>query len=192
MMNGPLGAICMLRDARALGYKPIFTGVGTSWNFNATATATGGGAEGIRMLTSSTTLETPAGRHFADLMRQKAPNSGADGDDIMLLYYGLAQGFLEGLRRTGPNLTREAFESTFETKMSGYDSGYFPPPKFGPGDRSGVTSVGVTRCCMGGKWVLDQPGWHSGFPTKAPASRPRLGDLRPFALGPRRMAVAAL
>ena len=36
MMNGPLGASCMLRDARALSYKPTWTGVGsagisTSW-----------------------------------------------------------------------------------------------------------------------------------------------------------------
>jgi len=175
LMNGPLGSICMLRDARALGYKPIWTGVGTTWNFNATATATGGAAEGIRMLTSSTTLETPKGQHFAALMRQKAPNTGAEDDDLMLLYYGLAQGFIEGLRRTGPNLSRESFESTFETKMTGYDSGYFPPPTFGPGDRTGVTSVGVTRCCVSGKWVMDQPGWHAGFPGKAPASAPRLG-----------------
>jgi ABC-type branched-subunit amino acid transport system substrate-binding protein len=174
LMNGPLGTICMLRDARALGFKPIWTGVGTTWNFNATATATGGAAEGIRMLTSSTTLETPKGQHYAALMRQKAPNSGADSDDLMLLYYGLAQGFIEGLRRTGPDLSRESFESTFETKMTGYDSGYFPPPTFGPGDRTGVTSVGVTRCCVSGKWVMDQPGWHAGFPA-AKASAPTLG-----------------
>ncbi|MCA1844024.1 MAG: ABC transporter substrate-binding protein, partial [Actinobacteria bacterium] len=96
LMNGPLGSICMLRDGRALGYKPIWTGVGTTWNFNATATATGGAAEGIRMLTSSTTLETPKGQHFAALMHQKAPNTGAEDDDLMLLYYGLAQGFIEG------------------------------------------------------------------------------------------------
>src|ERR671929_179805 len=31
VMNGPLGAICMLRDAKALGYKPMWTGVGISW-----------------------------------------------------------------------------------------------------------------------------------------------------------------
>jgi len=174
LMNGPLGSICMLRDARALGFKPIWTGVGTTWNFNATATATGGAAEGIRMLTSSTTLETQKGQHFAALMHQKAPNTGAEDDDLMLLYYGLAQGFIEGLRRTGPNLSRESFESTFEHNMTGYDSGYFPPPTFGPGDRTGVTSVGVTRCCVSGKWVMDQPGWHAGFPA-ARASAPDLG-----------------
>jgi ABC-type branched-subunit amino acid transport system substrate-binding protein len=174
MMNGPLGAICMLRDAKALGYQPMWTGVGTTFNFNAVATATGGAAEGIRMLTSSSTLETPAGRHFSELMHQKSANSGADGDDIMLLYYGLAQGFIEGLRRTGPDLSREAFVSTFETKMTGYDSGVLPPPTFGHGDRSGPTSVGATRCCAGNRWVLDQPGWHTGFPATATVAAPRL------------------
>jgi hypothetical protein len=104
----------------------------------------------------------------------------------MLLYYGLAKGFIEALRRTGPDLTRESFESTMETKMTGYDSGYFPPPTFGPNDRTGVTSVGATRCCKNGKWVMDQPGWHSGFPARAPAARPRLGLLRSYADRPRR------
>src|SRR5205085_5749119 len=53
MMNGPLGGICMLRDARALGYKPIWTGVGVSWNLNVVAQASGGGADGIRTLSRS-------------------------------------------------------------------------------------------------------------------------------------------
>jgi hypothetical protein len=70
--------------------------------------------------------------------------------------------------------------------MTGYDSGYFPPPTFGPGDRTGVTSVGVTRCCQSGKWVIDQPGWHAGFLGKAPAARPRVGILPAQAIGPRR------
>ncbi|MCA1845974.1 MAG: ABC transporter substrate-binding protein, partial [Actinobacteria bacterium] len=167
LMNGPLGGICMLRDAKALGYRPTWTSVGTTINANAVASATGGGADGIKMFTSGTTLDTPAGRRFSEVMRQKAPNSGAADDDVMLYYYGLARGFLEGLRRTGPDLTRESFVSTFETKMSGYDSGYLPPPTFGPGDRSGPTSVGVTRCCQNNRWVIDQPGWQSGFPATA-------------------------
>ncbi|HEV8628295.1 MAG TPA: ABC transporter substrate-binding protein [Acidimicrobiia bacterium] len=163
MMNGPLGAICMLRDARALGYKPIWTGVGISWEANVVATASGGGAEGIRKLTAFATLETPAGRHFSEVMRRSAPNSGAADDDVMLLTYGILQTFIEALRRAGPDLTREGFVRTFETSMNGYDSGYVPPPTFGPGNRSGPLAVGVVACCTNGRWATPQPGWRESF-----------------------------
>ncbi|HVW31718.1 MAG TPA: ABC transporter substrate-binding protein [Acidimicrobiia bacterium] len=163
MMNGPLGAICMLRDARALGYRPAWTGVGTSWNANVVTTASGGGTEGVRMLTGFTTLETPAGRHFAEVMQRSAPNSGADTDDVMLLYYSMLRTLIESLRRAGPDLTREGLFRTFETAMNGFDSGYLPPPTFGPGNRSGPLAVGVVGCCTAGRWTTVQPGWRAGF-----------------------------
>jgi len=163
MMNGPLGAICMLRDARALAYRPTWTGVGSSWSFNVVAQASGGGADGIRTLATTTTLETPAGRHYSDVMRKYAPNSGADGDDISMLWYALAQTMIEALRRAGPNPTREGFVQTMETKMAGYDSGYLPPPTFGPKVRYGPTTVGVDACCTNGRWTTPQTGWRADF-----------------------------
>ena len=163
MMNNPLGAICMLRDARALSYKPIWTGVGVSWETNVVATASGGGAEGIRKLTAFATLETQAGRHFSNVMRKYAPNSGAAEDDVMLLVYGMLQAFIEGIRRAGPDLTREGFVHTFETTMNGYDSGYLPPPTFGPGNRSGPLAVSVVACCTNGRWTTPVQGWRESF-----------------------------
>jgi ABC-type branched-subunit amino acid transport system substrate-binding protein len=163
MMNGPLGGICMLRDARALGYKPIWTGVGVSWNLNVVAQASGGGADGIRTLSTVTTLETPAGRHFSEAMRKYAAGSGAENDDAMLLGYSILQSTFEALRRAGPDLTREGLLQTMETKMSGYESGYLPPPTFGPKIRYGPTVVGVSACCTGGKWTTPQAGWRAEF-----------------------------
>ncbi|HEV3363443.1 MAG TPA: ABC transporter substrate-binding protein, partial [Acidimicrobiia bacterium] len=163
MMNGPLGAVCMLRDARALGYKPTWTGVGISWEANVVAAASGGGAEGVRKLTAFATLETPAGRRFSEVMKKHAPNSGAADDDVMLLVYGMLQTFIEGFRRAGPDLTREGFVHTFETAMNGYDGGYMPPPTFGPGNRSGPLAVGVVACCTNGRWSTPQPGWKVAF-----------------------------
>jgi branched-chain amino acid transport system substrate-binding protein len=163
MMNGPLGGICMLRDARALGYKPIWTGVGVSWNFNVVSQASGGGADGIRTLSTVTTLETPTGRHFSEAMRKYASGSGAEDDDVMLLGYSIFQSTFEALRRAGPDLTREGFVQTMETKMNGYDSGYLPPPTFGPKVRYGPTVVGVSACCTGGRWTTPQSGWRADF-----------------------------
>ena len=163
MMNGPLGAICMLRDAKALGYKPTWTGVGISWDFNVVAAATGGGADGIRFMSTATTLETPAGRHYVELARKAAPNSGADGDDIMLIWFALVKSAIEGLRRAGPDLTREGLLQTWETRMNGYDSGYLPPPTFGPGNRSGPLAFGISACCTNGQWTSAQQGWRATF-----------------------------
>ncbi len=162
MINGPLGGICMLRDARALNYRPMWTG-GLGWNFNVVAAASGDGAEGIRTLTSITTLETPAGQRYVEAMRRYAPHTGAEEDDLMLLVYGLAQTLVEALRRTGPDLTREAFVQTMETKINGYDSGYLPPPTFGPGNRSGPLLVGVSACCSNRRWTIPQIGWRADF-----------------------------
>ncbi len=163
MLNGPLGAICMLRDAKALGYRPTWTGVGVSWNFNIVAQASGGGADGIRMLSSNPTLETPAGRHFSELMRKAAPNSGTDTDDVYLMFYAMLRSVIEALRQAGPDLTREGLVRTWETKMNGYDSGYLPPPTFGPGNRSGPLTVGVSACCTNSRWTTFQQGWRPSF-----------------------------
>ena len=162
MMNGPLGGICMLRDARALGYKPTWTGVGLSWNVNVVAQASGGGADGIRTLSTMTTLETPAGRRFSEAVRKHGGGAGAD-DDVMLIAYSILQTTFEALRRTGPDLTREGLVHTMETKMNGYESGYLPPPTFGPKVRYGPTVVGVSVCCTGGKWATPQAGWRAEF-----------------------------
>jgi ABC-type branched-subunit amino acid transport system substrate-binding protein len=163
MLNGPLGGICMLRDARALGYRGTWTGVGPSWGFNVVAEASGGSADGIRLLRTTPTLDSPEGRHYSEIMRRSAPNSGADSDDILLIFYSLLRSAIEGLRRAGPDPTREGLVQTWETKMNGYESGYLPPPTFGPGNRSGPLVVGVAACCTNGQWTTPQSGWHAAF-----------------------------
>jgi ABC-type branched-subunit amino acid transport system substrate-binding protein len=163
MLNGPLGGICMLRDARALGYRPTWTGIGPSWGFNVVAQASGGGADGVRMIRVTPTLESAEGRHYTEIMRKAAPNSGAENDDLLLIFYALLKSAIEGLRRAGPDLTREGLVQTWETTMNGYESGYLPPPTFGPGNRSGPLVVGVGTCCTDGKWTTPQQGWRATF-----------------------------
>jgi branched-chain amino acid transport system substrate-binding protein len=163
MMNGPLGAVCMLRDARALGYAPTWTGVGLSWEFNVVAAASGGTANGIRTLNSCTTLDTPAGKHFTAMMRKYAPNSGADTDDITMLAYGLARAAIEALRRAGPDVSRESFVATMETKMKGYTAGYYPPVNYASGNRLGGNAVSFSTCCTNGQWTTPDPRWRTGL-----------------------------
>ena len=162
MMNGPLGAICMLRDARAVGYRPTWTGVGLSWSFNIVAQASGGTADGIKTINSFTTLDTPAGRHYLEVMRRYDVPSDVN-DDIIMLAYGLVQTLVTALTRNGPTLNRETFVNTMETKMEGYNSGYYPTHHFAPRDRSGGNSVAMSTCCTDGKWTTPNPTWRTGF-----------------------------
>jgi hypothetical protein len=81
----------------------------------------------------------------------------------MLIWYALVKSAIEGLRRAGPDLTRESLVQTWETKMTGYDSGYLPPPTFGPRNRSGPLAFGVTACCTNGQWTSPQQGWRATF-----------------------------
>jgi len=65
--------------------------VGTSWSTNVVAAASGGGADGIRTLSGSMPLETPAGRHYSELLRKYALRLRRADDDVMLLYYEILQ-----------------------------------------------------------------------------------------------------
>jgi len=96
-------------------------------------------------------------------MRKYGAPAGADSDDAMLIAYSIFQTAFEALRRAGPELTRESFVQTMETKINGYDSGYLPPPTFGPKIRYGPTVVGVSACCTAGKWTTPQSGWRADF-----------------------------
>jgi hypothetical protein len=96
-------------------------------------------------------------------MRRAAPNSGADTDDVLLILYAMLRNTIEGLRRAGPDLSRERLVQTWETEMNGYDSGYLPPATFGPHDRSGPLAVGIAACCTNGQWTTPTPGWRTTF-----------------------------
>lgn len=162
MMTGPLGAICMLRDARATGYRPTWTGVGLSWSFNIVAQASGGTADGIKTINSFTTLDTPAGQHYLKVMREHDVPSDVN-DDIIMLAYGLVRTLVQALRQNGPELNRETFVNTMETKMKGFTAGYWPPHLFASGDRSGANAVAVSQCCTNGQWTTPNPAWRTGF-----------------------------
>jgi ABC-type branched-subunit amino acid transport system substrate-binding protein len=163
LINGPLGAICMLRDSRAIGYRPLFTGFGSMWGVGAVATASGGGADGISLLGSATTLETPGGQRYQAIVRKHAPNTGAESDDANLKPFALAQLVIEAIRRAGPDLTREAVIDAMEMRISGFESGFLPPPRYGVGDRRGPQSVAVIRCCTQNRWTTVDPAYRESF-----------------------------
>lgn len=163
MIAGPLAAICMLRDAGVVGFDPTWAGFGSMWGVSAVSTAAGGSANGISLLGSETTLETPAGIRYQEVVRRHAPNSRADTDDASIRAFGLAQLVIEAVRRAGPDLNRERLVQVMESEMSGFDSGFLSPPQFGPGDRRGPQGVSVIQCCVQNRWTTVDPAWRDRF-----------------------------
>lgn len=164
MINTTLAAICMLRDARTLGYRPVWTGLGSLMQSNAVPKASAGAAEGMTLLSSYTTLETPAGRHYSAMVRKYHPDLNAAEDDVGLFVYGQGRLLIQALLEAGPDLSRERFVETMETRITGFDSGYLPPPKFGPGDRSAPQAVAVVGCCNNNdNWKTTDPTWRGRF-----------------------------
>ena len=49
---------------------------------------------------------------------------------------------VEALKRTGRDLSREAFVATLE-HLSNFDSGFAPPLSYGPNQRAGSTTIQI-------------------------------------------------
>ncbi|MGH2783821.1 MAG: ABC transporter substrate-binding protein [Actinomycetota bacterium] len=145
MFSAPVAAARCLQDSRTIGFNATWTGVGATWNFTITNQASGGLTNGIEMISNTRTLESPEGQRFAAAVRKYYPNDeDAAGDDLAFVPWGQVFLWAEGLRRAGPNLTREGFIRAMET-LRGWDGGIFAPLTFGPGDRSVSASTIVIK-----------------------------------------------
>lgn len=163
LITGVVAAICVFRDARTIGFSPTWTGGGGFWNFNVTNAATGGATDGIQTMAITRTLETPEGRRYVEMLRKYNEDlpPDAEEDDIMSNAYAGTLLFLEGLRRAGPNLTRDGFVAAMET-VQGFELGLGPPVSYGPGQRRGSTVAAVAKA-VDGKWTTVAPQWRTAF-----------------------------
>ena len=162
IFTAPVPAIRCLLDARTLGYQPTWTGVGPSFNFEITNTGSGGLTNGIEMLGNSHTLERAAGKKYRAQAEKYYPDRGAlPDDDLAFMMWGIINTWAEGLRRAGPNLTRDSWVRAMET-FRGYTGGQFAPATFGRGDRSGANRTIVTKC-VDGNWVTVDATWRTKY-----------------------------
>lgn len=160
---GPLPAVCVLRDADTVGYKPVWTGTSNTFNFNVINTASGCKTEGMVTMGGWQTLEQPAGQRYRSAMAKHYPNDPDIQDDDLggYLAWGSALYWAEAARRAGRNPTRESFVTGMET-MRGWAGGPFSPLTFGPGDRAGSRAVLTTKV-VNCKWVTIDPKWRTSF-----------------------------
>jgi len=68
--------------------------------------------------------------------------------------YAAAQLVVEGLRRAGPELTREGLITALET-LKDWTGGLLPPISYGPEDHRGLTALSLLRA-KSGRWIVQQ------------------------------------
>lgn len=140
----PAAGAILTRQIRDLGLTAKIIGSSASANANYPELV-GPAAVGVELVSNLIVLpehdvepmasfrKTFQGR-FPDLARQERPGLS----DI--LGYGGAVTFVEGLRRAGPDLTREGLIQALET-LDGFDPGLTVPAYFSPERREGNTAI---------------------------------------------------
>jgi ABC-type branched-subunit amino acid transport system substrate-binding protein len=68
--------------------------------------------------------------------------------------YAAAQLVVEGLRRAGPDLTREGLIAALEG-LKEWTGGLLPPISYGPDDHRGLTALALQRS-IGGRWLVEK------------------------------------
>lgn len=142
----PAAGAILTRQIRDLGLTAKIIGSSASANANYPAMV-GPAAAGVELVSNliilpehdvepMSSFRKAFQKRFPDLARQERPGLS----DI--LGYGGALTFIEGLRRAGPDLTRDGFISALET-LDGFDSRLTVPAYFSAKRREGNTAIYV-------------------------------------------------
>jgi len=68
--------------------------------------------------------------------------------------YAAAQLVVEGLQRTGPELTRDGFVEALEG-LKDWTGGLLPPISYSQADHRGLTALALMRAA-GGRWLVEK------------------------------------
>jgi ABC-type branched-subunit amino acid transport system substrate-binding protein len=164
-------AVAVLRDAKALGYQPRFSGF--YWMFDFIAQAAGPTANGAQGLKLTAPTDTQAFSQF----QAKAQQAGKSSEMESFLFYGDSLLLGRVLDAAGPSPSRASLLAGMES-IKGYDNGILPPITWGPGDHLGTQAAFPVACCGakntwkslgpaadrfdagGGQRALARPGLH--------------------------------
>lgn len=134
-------AIGILRDARAISYSPIWTGM--PWPADELSLAAGELMNGIKGLRMWTTTDTKAWREFRALVAKHDNGTAISGS---MALYGSAVVLRRALELAGPVLTRETLRQGFDS-MTSFDPGLVPAVNFSGGRVVGSRAQFPVRCC---------------------------------------------
>lgn len=144
VISATTDAIGILRDAKSMGYNPLFTGWGFQFDF---VTEAGRNLfDRVAGIRSYATVDSPAFAKYAARMQARGRGRSRTNDLEGFNAYGHGLVTSEVLKRAGVNPTRQSFVAGAET-MKDYDNGVMGPFSWAPNDHVGVHGVFPTVCC---------------------------------------------
>jgi branched-chain amino acid transport system substrate-binding protein len=143
-----LETVGILRDAKAIGYAPQWTGEGV---LDLISTAARDLAKGMKGVRYAGTVDSAAFANMYAKMQQYGRNTvGADGETLMMYGYGVVTGHV--LDEAGPALTRKSFVSALARIQNFDPAGALAPVGWPNGQSQGSDKVFPVVCC--------DSGWH--------------------------------
>jgi hypothetical protein len=141
---GSTDAVGILRDAKGMGWNPLFTGWGFQFDF--VAAAGRNLFDGVAALRSYATVDSPAYAQYAARMQANGRGRNRTDDLEGFSAYGHALLLGEVLKRAGTSPSRQTVISGAEN-IKGYDNGILGPITWAPGDHVGSLATFPTVCC---------------------------------------------
>jgi ABC-type branched-subunit amino acid transport system substrate-binding protein len=139
-----LESVGVLRDARAIGYTPQWTGWG--FTLDIVSRAARDLAKGMKGLKNANTADSDAAaRMRAKMTKYGRSTANADGETLMFYGYGVV--IERVLREAGPNLTRASYVAAL-ARIRGYDpEGAIAPVGWPNGQSQGTDMMFPVECC---------------------------------------------
>jgi branched-chain amino acid transport system substrate-binding protein len=91
---------------------------------------------------------------FCRLMARDAERADETPGTHSRIGYAAAQLVIEGLKRAGPDLTRDGFIAALES-LKDWTGGLLPPISYSATDHCGLTALELTRA-INGKWMVER------------------------------------
>ncbi|MEY2478288.1 MAG: branched-chain amino acid transport system substrate-binding protein [Actinomycetota bacterium] len=144
VISATTDAVGILRDAKSMGWNPLFTGWGFQFDF-----VTGAGRnlfDGVAALRAYATVDSPAYEKYAARMQARGRGRNRTDDLEGFSAYGHALLTGEVIKRAGPNPTRQTVITGAES-IKGYDNGILGPITWSASDHVGSLATFPTVCC---------------------------------------------
>ena len=153
-----LEIVGILRDARAINYRPTWTGV--AWTLDEASQAAPELFRGIKGLRFAATVDSPG---FAEFEKVAARHGVSQPTSTDAYYYGQGRIIGHYLSKSGVNPTRDAWVKALDSGDV-HDNGLTAPVSWTPGHTLGSRSWFPAECCDSlGRWRSLGPASETDF-----------------------------
>jgi len=149
----PKPAADLLRAAHGVGFRPAWLG---SYVVSGPDLFRLAGAQAVQGMWAASYPAGPRDHRGERLYRKLMAQKYADETPgtHSRIGYAAAQMVVEGLRRAGPELTRDGFITALEG-LRDWTGGLLPPISYSPTDHRGLTALALVRA-INGRWLVEK------------------------------------